>query len=317
MKSFVLRKFLILLCLIGGLAHIVEARDSALLKCQDIFAFEAGKDSTSSWLPFSVSSFFSSFTGYEDSQIQNLIKNHQWQEAIWLANRKGYLELKEGLQATLFEILTNEKRVTLSKKIALIGVNEIYLATFQSGIHAVFKPHPDYWIQINKKYAWAHNVPAEIDAYLIDQILDLNIVPMTVERTIDGMKGSLQVFVVKDQNKDPNFVDHSHPDFKKMKLLDYLIRNGDRHSNNFLILPDKIAAIDHGQSFLAHISDIGTVFTFLHQVPIDSTTLPFIHRMKTHLTPEVIWTLLHERHAVNVIEELIYRRKLLLNRSGL
>jgi hypothetical protein len=92
--------------------------------------------------------------------------------------------------------------------------------------------------------------PNELAAYLLDQRLDFQIVPMTVLRTIDGKKGSLQYFV---NDAVPAHLAEKPRKKVELKILDLLIDNEDRHAGNWLFYEfggiQKMVAIDHNLSF--------------------------------------------------------------------
>jgi hypothetical protein len=99
----------------------------------------------------------------------------------------------------------------------------------------------------------------EIAAYELDKLLGLNLVPPTVEREIDGERGSLQLWVEgamtewdRKQKKlaapDP---DRWNEQMYKVRLFHQLTFNTDRGNiKNVLLDPDfRIYAIDHSRAF--------------------------------------------------------------------
>ena len=100
----------------------------------------------------------------------------------------------------------------------------------------------------------------EIAAYEMDKLLELNMIPPTVEREFKGKRGSLQ-FWVEDAFSDlkmreqkikwpPSRLDH----LQKMKYLtrafDSLIANEDRTQQNIFYTKDwRMILIDHSRSF--------------------------------------------------------------------
>jgi hypothetical protein len=102
----------------------------------------------------------------------------------------------------------------------------------------------------------------EIAAYELDKLLGLGLVPPTVEREINGQKGSLQLWVEgsmtewdrrkqKLQAPDP---DRWNEQMYKVRLLHQLTYNTDRGNiRNVLVDPDfRIYAIDHSRAFRRH-----------------------------------------------------------------
>ncbi len=99
----------------------------------------------------------------------------------------------------------------------------------------------------------------EIAAYELDKLLDLNMVPPTVERTVNGHRGSVQLWIEgaiseakrrKDKIQVPNPIAWNRQIWK-VRVFDDLIFNIDRvNINNLLITPDwKICLIDHSRTF--------------------------------------------------------------------
>jgi hypothetical protein len=100
----------------------------------------------------------------------------------------------------------------------------------------------------------------EIAAYLIDQLIGLNMVPPTVEREFNNSKGSLQLWVESEMTlKKKTEQNIKTPSYKVFywnratylqRFFDNLIGNEDRHMNNLLITKDwRIYLIDHSRSF--------------------------------------------------------------------
>ena len=139
----------------------------------------------------------------------------------------------------------------LTNELPKSGVTKPYLLLLEDNIKAVWKPH---------KRIKLSNYRAEVLAYELDVLLDFNLVPPTVVRTIDGKLGSLQLFeegisgVLLRYNTD-NVMDYDarvlvHHNIKKQSLFDYLINNGDRHRANYLFTVNgRIISIDNGSSF--------------------------------------------------------------------
>ena len=100
----------------------------------------------------------------------------------------------------------------------------------------------------------------EIAAYLIDQLIGLNMVAPTIEREFNNSKGSLQLWVESEMTlKKKTEQNIKTPSYKVFywnratylqRFFDNLIGNEDRHMNNLLITKDwRIYLIDHSRSF--------------------------------------------------------------------
>lgn len=116
-------------------------------------------------------------------------------------------------------------------------------------------------VEGKQKGAW-EGWQYEIAAYQLDKLLDLNMVPPTVEREFNGMKGSLQFWVSSpmselDRTEEKKGIPKSKYDnWEKMKNLarafDCLIANNDRTQQNIRYTADwRWILIDHSRSFYA------------------------------------------------------------------
>ncbi len=99
----------------------------------------------------------------------------------------------------------------------------------------------------------------DIAAYKLDRMLDIGLVPVVVERTIDGKKGILQLWIddlISKKSQKEKKLDYSgHCNYKDqinmIDTFDYLIRNIDRNQSNILYSKSdwQIWFIDHSRSF--------------------------------------------------------------------
>ena len=100
---------------------------------------------------------------------------------------------------------------------------------------------------------------SEVAAYELDKILGLNLVPPTVERTIDNRRGSLQLWVEqamteadrKKRKLEPPHLPRWNNQLHNVRLLHQLTYNTDfQNVNNVLIDPAfRIYAIDNSRAF--------------------------------------------------------------------
>jgi tetratricopeptide (TPR) repeat protein len=122
------------------------------------------------------------------------------------------------------------------------------------------------WSDFEPRAAWRPAPPGppgdskenghpEIAAYELDKLLGLNMVPPTVERILEGRKGSLQLWVngckvyKEVQNGMAQTPEWSH-EISRMKLFDSLIGNADRNLTNTLVDPRRtLVIVDHTRSF--------------------------------------------------------------------
>lgn len=98
----------------------------------------------------------------------------------------------------------------------------------------------------------------DIAAYQLDRMIGLNMVPVTVERTVNGQRGALQYWVEdamnerqrRDKGVKPEPMCPMAKQYALLELFDRLIYNTDRTQENILYTPDwRVALIDHTRSF--------------------------------------------------------------------
>lgn len=99
---------------------------------------------------------------------------------------------------------------------------------------------------------------AECAAYQLDRLLGLDMVPATVQRTIDGHRGSLQLWIAPAMSEAQRRRKNLQPPDReawdrqafRVRLFDNLIFNPDRNLNNLLVTPEwQIRLIDHSRAF--------------------------------------------------------------------
>jgi hypothetical protein len=142
--------------------------------------------------------------------------------------------------------ITQPQRVTLRKD----GVE----------LRAVFKRLSTDFGSIDRKQTLdnADRFEYEIAAYRLDRLIGLDMVPVTVPRTIDGRRGILQFWVDDSMNLrtmlerklQPDGWCDSEPQYNLMNVFDVLIHNTDRTQENALFTRDwALVLIDHSRAF--------------------------------------------------------------------
>lgn len=105
-------------------------------------------------------------------------------------------------------------------------------------------------IDVKQQDSWR----SEVAAYELDKLLGLGMVPPTVERTVGGRKGCLQLWMT---GATMDAFEGDLPDIESwrdqvsvMWLFDDLIANCDRHLNNALVSPEgRLILIDNSKTF--------------------------------------------------------------------
>ncbi len=99
----------------------------------------------------------------------------------------------------------------------------------------------------------------DMAAYKLDRMLDIGLVPVVVERTIDGKKGILQLWIddlISKKSQKEKKIDYPghcnyNDQINMLDTFDYLIHNTDRNQSNILYSKSdwQIWFIDHSRSF--------------------------------------------------------------------
>ena len=245
-------------------------------------------------------------------KIRAYIKDNMFQEAIWALRLEKKSSLATQVEEFLEHSIKNAKFI--DSKRAEEGLTETYFVTLDNGIQGYWKPHPDNWKLVKASQTGdLSSINAEVDAYVFDRQLELDIVPMTLELRNNGVPGSFQIKVEHGESNvfsdDPSVVD--------MRLFDYLIHNQDRGQfSNHFSFNDRVVAIDHGASFLKKYAQVGRFRPFGPMGPFNNaigpSQMPFYRNLKFRLTEKQIRTLLNQRHSPAVIKEIVFRRTMLL-----
>ena len=165
---------------------------------------------------------------------ETYLKNGRLQEAIWAYEKGGLYQDSERLAQQIQTHLETKKIVM---GISLHGVSQPSLA--KVGSIAVVIKNADQDASIE----------SELWAYELDRILGLNIVPLVIQREINGVRKSVHLFLEGSSPSGINFIFQRYQiENADIHLLDFLTGQYDRHGNNSLIsVSGKWVAIDHGR----------------------------------------------------------------------
>ncbi len=162
----------------------------------------------------------------------NEIQNYIW-------NLKDSDE-KTKLISALEEYAAGAPVVGVFSKAGNFGVGPAKKEFFQleGGLQIIFK------FQYDEKFT-ASTMEKEVLAYQLNKLWNLDIVPVTIEKEIKGVRGSAQVWIPFYQ-LGSNFIDdlNSVRKYFWMKAFDYIVNEQDRHNGNYLV-GNQIAAIDN------------------------------------------------------------------------
>lgn len=185
------------------------------------------------------------------------------QERIWELQQNQRFEEASKLEQKLIDELQNQK--VISNEPIGVGLSSARWVKLEGGLEGIWKPDIavsrietlDFSGKVisTQDIKIPGSVNKEIASYVINRILGARIVPVTVERYLNGVRGSLQVKVEALENE-------KHKNYPSVfALFDGLVANSDRHGGNVLTRNGKPIAIDHGLAF----TDAAEVFQFLKQ----------------------------------------------------
>lgn len=146
--------------------------------------------------------------------------------------------------------------------------------------------------------SWKH----EVAAYDLDRLLGLRLVPPTVERKLDGKRGSLQAWAempLTRFGRGPLPEDPSRAEtyLHAQRFLDYLVFNTDRHVRNVMFGPDwRPVAIDHSIAFHPFVRP----YRPLHRFP--RGPIEALERMDPHAIQEALGRYLEKDEMQGLLE---------------
>ena len=132
-----------------------------------------------------------------------------------------------------------------------------------------------------RKSGYWESYKSEIAAYELDRLLDLNMVPPTVEKRVNGTMMSAQMFVdrcvwLKElKGQQPPDVEGWNRQVHRHRVFDNLIANIDRNAGNLLVYRTPqwhLVLVDHSRCFTT---------TKKMQFPMTKIDRPLFERLKT------------------------------------
>ncbi len=247
------------------------------------------------------------------TDLSDLVKVGNLQEVVWRLDEGGFATEATAMKKLIEDMLTNAKIVSQDDQALSIGATKPMLLEFDSGLRGVFKG--DYGrYEWKSRYDW----PArEVAAYRFDQLIGLNIFPITVPRRMDGYQGSGSVQL---------FIDGANGDFRrqyvnyaeligkdlpevdidnaKRKTFFMLTLNGDGHPVNTLVpISGRAIKIDAHIAFSQESYSVGNLKENIGKYYLDDD---FIARLDsiTREQLEAIFQPLFKTEYVDIVDRL-------------
>ncbi|MEX1993112.1 MAG: hypothetical protein WD929_00505, partial [Steroidobacteraceae bacterium] len=155
----------------------------------------------------------------------------------------------------------------------------------------------------------------EIAAYRLDRLLGLDMIPVTVPRTIAGREGILQFWVddsinlrtMLERKLQPGGWCEPEPQYNLMNVFDVLVHNTDRTQENALFTSDwMLVLIDHSLAFRTH--QRRPRLLYLGELQLSASLAERLAALDAAQLQQVLGPWLQQRQ----IEALLKRRDLLL-----
>jgi hypothetical protein len=159
--------------------------------------------------------------------------------AMWSLQEKEEFLLKANIikQVSVLEGATKSVRVTLQND---RGIHDAHIQTIDQA-ETKFEGVGGQW-ELNFKDTYKFNIAA----YLLDRILDLNMIPVTVERKVDGHSAAVTWWIDNvlmdekkrlEKNEKPPVPARAkwNKQIYILRLFDQLIANKDRNLGNIVI----------------------------------------------------------------------------------
>ena len=176
--------------------------------------------------------------------VDSLLERGRLQEAAWTLREAGDSARAEEILDRLGEILRAWPERAAPLGMDSQGVSYTWRLEHGQDVWSIFK------VDGSDIFCPECGADREVGTYRIDRLLGFDLTPMTVMTEIpnrrgDTLSGSTMYFI--HDGRIPMEVGATKPD--ALRLFDAIIGNSDRHQNNWLVVGDRVVAIDHNRAF--------------------------------------------------------------------
>ncbi len=251
----------------------------------------------------------------DSKMLPLLYQENRIQEAIWTLSRMGQHNEARRQQEALENFIASAP-VKILKKLENDGFqSEVYLVEVGDGLKAIFKPEFQYWTNKDFRLQQQTHIENEVTVYELAREVGIP-VPATTIRNVEGMRGSLQVFVA--MGKSPSYgvktLDLAYDQRLALAPFDYLVDHRDRWMDSYG--QKNFVHYFVGNIFLnAYIDNSATLgaqgrFPVLmtNIQPEKATVREMIERILGTLTDEKLQAIVGQRHSQDVVQRTIERR---------
>jgi hypothetical protein len=174
---------------------------------------------------------------------------------------EGFSPVAEELTDRRIERLLARGKITVSEEIRTGGrrVSILVLESLGLKLRGVFQsveeaPRPEAESEATRPRRYQN----EVASYLLDRLLELDFVPVTVPRTVDGTRGSLQIMLENALDLEQiltydrwDLLEGLEPEINRARIYSALLGATDRAHAGKMLLPQehRVAIADNTQAF--------------------------------------------------------------------
>ena len=178
------------------------------------------------------------------SRVDSLLARGRMQEAAWVLREAGDSARADSVLDRLEAILRSPPVAARPLGMDSQGVSFTWRFVHGQGVESIFK------VDGSDIFCPECGADREVATYRLDRLLGFGLTPMTVLTSFvkpsgDTVWGSTMYFI--NNARTPAEAGAEKPD--GLRLLDAIVGNSDRHATNWLILGDRVVAIDHNRAF--------------------------------------------------------------------